>query len=68
MRKLIPSLILGSGVVVYMAACANDSGTPTGPGGTCTGSSFEIAPLTARVIAEADLACLSIPADGGTYL
>jgi hypothetical protein len=67
MRKLLPSLVLGSGVVIYLAACTSDS-TPTQPNGVCTGTSFTIAALTGRVIPEADLACLSIPADGGTYL
>jgi hypothetical protein len=67
MRKLLPSLVLGSGIVVYLAACSSDS-SPTGPNGTCSGSTFTVAPLTGRVIAEEDLPCLSIPADGGTYL
>ena len=67
MRKLLPSLVLGSGVLVYLAACSNDS-TPTQPNGTCSGSPFTVPSLTGRVIAEADLPCLSIPADGGTYL
>jgi hypothetical protein len=67
MRKLLPSLVLGSGVVIYLAACSSDS-TPTQPNGVCSGSTFEIAPLTGRVISEADVPCLSIPADGGTYL
>jgi hypothetical protein len=67
MRKLLPSLVLGSGIVLYLAACSSDS-SPTGPNGTCSGSTFTVAPLTGRVIAEKDLPCLSIPADGGTYL
>jgi hypothetical protein len=67
MRKLLPSLVLGSGIVVYLAACSSDS-SPTQPNGSCSGSTFTVAPLTGRVIPEADLPCLSIPADGGTYL
>jgi hypothetical protein len=67
MRKLLPSLVLGSGIVVYLAACGSDAG-PTGPNGSCSGAPFTVASLTGRVIAEADLPCLSIPADGGTYL
>ncbi|HEY2897816.1 MAG TPA: hypothetical protein VGJ12_11795 [Gemmatimonadaceae bacterium] len=67
MRKLLPSLVLGTGIVVYLAACSSDSG-PTQPNGTCSGTPFTVAALTGRVIAEADLPCLSIPADGGTYL
>jgi hypothetical protein len=67
MRKLLPSLVLGSSVVIYLAACSSDS-TPTGPNGVCNGTSFSVASLTGRVIPVADLACLSIPADGGTYL
>ncbi len=67
MRKLLPSLVLGSGIVVYLAACSSDSG-PTQPNGTCSGSPFTVASLAGRVIPEADLPCLSIPADGGTYL
>ena len=67
MRKLLPVLVLGSGIVVYLAACSSDSG-PTQPNGNCSGAPFTVASLTGRVIAEADLPCLSIPADGGTYL
>ncbi|MGE5728711.1 MAG: hypothetical protein ACM34L_08930 [Gemmatimonas sp.] len=67
MRKLLPSLVLGSGIIAYLAACSSDS-TPTRPNGSCTGSSFTVATMTGRVIPEADLPCLSIPADGGTYL
>jgi hypothetical protein len=67
MRKLLPSLVLGSGIVVAFAACSSDSG-PTQPNGTCSGAPFTVAALTGRVIAAADLPCLSIPADGGTYL
>ena len=67
MRKLLPLLVLGSGIVVYLAACSSDSG-PTQPNGNCSGAPFTVASLTGRVIAEADLPCLSIPADGGTYL
>jgi hypothetical protein len=67
MRKLLPTLVLGSGIVVYLAACNSESG-PTQPNGTCSGSPFTVASLTGRVIPEADLPCLSIPADGGTYL
>ena len=67
MRKLLPSLVLGSGIIAYLTACGSDSTSPK-PNGGCTGSSFTVAPMTGRVIPEADLACLSIPADGGTYL
>jgi hypothetical protein len=67
MRKLLPSLVAGSGILVYLAACSSDS-SPTQPNGTCTGAPFTVASLTGRVIPEADLPCLSIPADGGTYL
>jgi len=67
MRKLLPSLVLGSGIVVYLAACGSDS-SPTQPNGTCSGAPFTVASMTGRVIAESDLPCLSIPADGGTYL
>ena len=67
MRKLLPSLALGSGIVVYLAACGSDS-SPTQPNGVCNGSTFTVATLTGRVIPEADVPCLSIPADGGTYL
>ena len=67
MRKLLPSLVLGSGIVVYLAACSSDSG-PTQPNGGCSGAPFTVESMTGRVIAESDLPCLSIPADGGTYL
>jgi hypothetical protein len=67
MRKLVPSLVLGSGIVIYLAACGSDS-TGLKPSGVCTGSSFTVAPMEGRVISEADVPCLSIPADGGTYL
>jgi hypothetical protein len=67
MRKLLPSLVLGSGIIVYLAACGSDS-TPTQPGGSCSGTTFTVSTLTGRVIPAADLPCLSIPADGGTYL
>ncbi|MBK5188242.1 MAG: hypothetical protein JJD97_08340, partial [Gemmatimonadaceae bacterium] len=67
MRKVLPLLVLGSGTVLYLAACSSDS---TGPKhtGTCTGTAFTVAALQGRVISQADLPCLSIPADGGTYL
>jgi hypothetical protein len=68
MRKLLPSLALGTGAVLFLAACGSDSSTPTQITGVCSGSTFTVAALQGRVISESDLPCLSIPADGGTYL
>ncbi|HEY8794477.1 MAG TPA: hypothetical protein VIM15_05970, partial [Gemmatimonadaceae bacterium] len=35
---------------------------------TCTGTTFTLASLQGRVVTAADLPCLTIPADGGTYV
>ncbi len=67
MRKLLPSLVLGSGLLVYVAACSDSLG-PSSPTGTCSGTTFTLAALEARVVAAADLPCLTVPADGGTYV
>jgi hypothetical protein len=67
MRKLLPSLVLGSGLLVYVAACSDSSG-PSTPTGTCSGTTFTLAALEARVVAAADLPCLTVPPDGGTYV
>jgi hypothetical protein len=67
MRKLVPSLVFGSGLVLYAAACSDSSG-PKLSNNTCTGATFTLASLQGRVVAAADLPCLTIPADGGTYV
>ena len=67
MRKLVPSLLLGSGFLVYVAACSDSSG-PRPQTGTCSGTTFTLAALEARVVSAADLPCLTVPADGGTYV
>jgi hypothetical protein len=68
MRTRLPSLVLGSSIVIYLAACGGDSTGPPTQHGVCSGATFTVPTLQGRVIAEADLPCLSIPADGGTYL
>jgi hypothetical protein len=67
MRKLLPSLVIGSALVFYAAACSDSSG-PRLSGDTCTGTPFSLASLEGRVVTAADLPCLSIAADGGTYV
>ena len=67
MRKLLPSLVFGSGLVLYAAACSDSSG-PKVSNNTCTGTTFTIAALQGRVVSAADLPCLTVPADGGTYV
>jgi hypothetical protein len=67
MRSLWSTLVLGSGLVAA-AACSNDSTGPGHPNGTCSGTTFSLASLEGRVIAAEDLPCLTIPADGGTYV
>ncbi|MEO7040465.1 MAG: hypothetical protein ABI446_14390 [Gemmatimonadaceae bacterium] len=67
MRKLLPTLVLGSGLLVYLAACSDSSG-PITPSGTCSGSTFTLASLQGRTVAAADLPCLTVAPDGGTYL
>ncbi len=67
MRKLFPSLMLGSGLLVYVAACSDSSG-PNPPSGNCSGSAFTLGSLEGRTVSAADLACLTIAPDGGTYL
>jgi hypothetical protein len=51
-----------------LAACSNDATGVKPPPGTCSGTTFSLASLNGRVIPAADLPCLTIPADGGTYL
>jgi hypothetical protein len=68
MRKLLPTLVFGSSVIVALVACSNDSSGPPPPSGVCSGSSFSVAALQGRVMTAADVPCLTIPADGGTYL
>ncbi len=69
MRSLLPTLVLGSGLAISLAACSSDStGVKPPPAGTCSGSTFSLASLQGRVILASDLPCLTIPADGGTYL
>lgn len=69
MRSLLPTLVLGSGLAVSLAACSSDStGVKPPPSGTCSGTTFSLASLQGKVILASDLPCLTIPADGGTYL
>ena len=68
MRKLLSSLVLGSGIVVFLAACSSDTSGLKPSNGTCTGTTFTLASLEGRVVPAADLPCLTISADGGTYL
>jgi hypothetical protein len=68
MRKALPLLVFGSGLVVYIAACSSDASGPKPPSAVCTGTAFTLASLEGRVVAAADLPCLTIPTDGGTYL
>jgi hypothetical protein len=68
MRTRLPSLVLGSSIVIYLAACGSDSSGPPNHTGNCSGATFTIPALQGQVIKESDLPCLSIPADGGTYL
>lgn len=69
MRSLLPTLVLGSGLAVSLAACSSDStGIKPPPAGTCSGTTFSLASLQGKVILASDLPCLTIPADGGTYL
>ena len=68
MRSLLPTLVLGSGLAISLAACSNDATGVKPPAGTCSGTTFSLASLNGRVIPAADLPCLTIPADGGTYL
>ena len=68
MRKLLPSLVFGSGLVLYAAACSDSSSGPKPVTGTCTGTTFSLASLEGRVVTAADLPCLTIPADGGSYV
>jgi hypothetical protein len=68
MRKALPLLVFGSGLVVYVAACSSDAAGPKPPSGVCTGTAFTLASLEGRVVTAADLPCLTIPTDGGTYL
>ncbi|MEO6210228.1 MAG: hypothetical protein ABIQ10_08910, partial [Gemmatimonadaceae bacterium] len=68
MRKILPSLVLGSALLVYVAACSDSSAGPIMPGGTCSGSTFTLAPLEGRTVLAADLPCLTIAPDAGTYL
>ena len=68
MRTRLPSLVLGSSIVIYLAACGSDSAGPPSQNGVCTAAAFTVPELQGRVIKEADLPCLSIPADGSTYL
>lgn len=67
MRKLVPTLVFGSTLLVYVAACSDSSG-PNTPSGTCSGTAFTLASLQGRTVTAADLSCLTVPADGGTYL
>lgn len=66
MRSLLSTLVLGSGLAV--AACSSDSTGPKQTPGTCSGTTFSLASMEGRVIEAADLPCLTMPADGGTYL
>ncbi len=68
MRKLLPSLVFGSGLVLYAAACSDSSSGPKPSPGSCTGTTFSLASLEGRVVTAADLPCLTIPADGGSYV
>ncbi|MDQ2766837.1 MAG: hypothetical protein M3Y30_06745, partial [Gemmatimonadota bacterium] len=68
MRTRLPSLVLGSSIVIYLAACGSDSSGPPNPNGVCSGATFTVPVLQGQVIAQSDLPCLSIPADGSTYL
>lgn len=68
MRKALPLLVFGSGLVVYVAACSSDASGPKPPSGVCTGTPFTLASLEGKVVAAADLPCLTIATDGGTYL
>ena len=69
MRSSVCTLTVGTGLLVALAACSSDSTSPNvPPPATCTGASFTLAPLEGRIVAAADLPCLSIPADGGTYV
>ena len=68
MRTRLPSLVLGSSLVIYLAACGSDSAGPPNPNGVCTGATITVPESQGQVISESDLPCLSIPADGGTYL
>lgn len=68
MRSPWSTLVLGSGLVVAVAACSNDSTGVKPPNGTCSGTTFSLASLEGRVIPAEDLPCLTIAADGGTYV
>ncbi|MDQ2932549.1 MAG: hypothetical protein M3Y05_17235, partial [Gemmatimonadota bacterium] len=68
MRKILPSLVLGSALLVYVAACSDSPAGPGTPGGTCSGSTFALGPLQGRTVSAADLPCMTIAPDGGTYL
>ena len=68
MRIRLPSLVLGSSIAIYLAACGSDSTGPPNQQGVCSGATFTVPTLHGQVISESDLPCLSIPADGSTYL
>ncbi|MBA2685311.1 MAG: hypothetical protein H0U66_12560 [Gemmatimonadaceae bacterium] len=68
MRKLVPTLVFGSTLLVYVAACSRDATGPSVPLGTCTGETFSLSALEGKIVSAVDLPCLSVTPDGGTYL
>jgi hypothetical protein len=67
MRSFLSRIAVGGGVAVALAACGGDAVGPPVQG-HCAGSPITVAALQGTVIQAGDLPCLSIPADGGTYV
>jgi hypothetical protein len=68
MRKLLPTLVLGSALLAYVTACSDSSSGPVTPAGTCSGTPFTLGSLEGKTVLAADLPCLTVAPDGGTYL
>ena len=53
---------------VVLAGCSKKDSNPAAPVGTCIGSTITLTAFQVTTVAAADAGCVSMPADGSTYL
>jgi hypothetical protein len=64
--RILRSSVAGAAVIIVVGACSKSSSGP--PADTCTGSTVTLTANQVTTLPQADAWCMSMPADGSTYL